>query len=108
MSTIFDCRCSETIGGLFPELDVPAQGVDRLIDPQHVRKLPLRLPDLAEPQVARHYTKLSKLNFGVDDGFYPLGSCTMKYNPKLNEAMSNLLGFADLHPRSDVSQSPVV
>jgi len=105
MSTIFDCRCSETIGGLFPELDVPAQGVDRLIDPQHVRKLPLRLPDLAEPQVARHYTKLSKLNFGVDDGFYPLGSCTMKYNPKLNEAMSNLLGFADLHPRSDVSQS---
>jgi len=105
MSTIFDCRCSEKVGGLFPELDVPAQGVERLIDAAHVRTQPLRLPDLSEPQVARHYTKLSKLNFGVDDGFYPLGSCTMKYNPKLNEAMAVLPGFSGLHPRSDVSRS---
>jgi len=105
MSTIFDCRCSEKVGGLFPELDVPAQGVEQLIGPQHLRTMPLRLPDLSEPQVARHYTKLSKLNFGVDDGFYPLGSCTMKYNPKLNEAMASLPGFAGLHPRSDESRS---
>lgn len=105
MSTIFDCKCSERVGGLFPELDVPAQGVERFIDPKHLRVQPLRLPDVSEPQVARHYTKLSKLNFGVDDGFYPLGSCTMKYNPKLNEAMASLPGFADLHPRSDVSRS---
>jgi len=105
MSTIFDCRCSEKVGGLFPELDVPAQGVEKLIAPEHLRKQPLRLPDLSEPQVARHYTKLSKLNFGVDDGIYPLGSCTMKYNPKLNEAMAVLPGLAGLHPRSDVGQS---
>jgi len=105
MSTIFDCRCSEKIGGLFPELDVPAQGMDQLIDEQLVRTQPLRLPNLSEPQVARHYTALSKLNFGVDDGFYPLGSCTMKYNPKLNEDMASLPGFAGLHPRSDVSRS---
>lgn len=105
MSTIFDCRCSEKVGGLFPNLDVPAQGTEQLIDPQLVRKQALRLPDLSEPQVARHYTTLSKLNFGVDDGFYPLGSCTMKYNPKLNEAMANLSGFANLHPRSDVTAS---
>jgi glycine dehydrogenase subunit 2 len=105
MTTIFDCRCSEKVGGLFPKLDVPAQGAEKLIDSQYLRKLPLRLPDLPEPQVARHYTKLSKLNFGVDDGFYPLGSCTMKYNPKLNEAMANLPGFTGLHPRSDMSRS---
>ena len=105
MSTIFDCRCSEKVGGLFPELDVPAQGAERLIDSQYLRKQSPRFPDLSEPQVARHYTKLSKLNFGVDDGFYPLGSCTMKYNPKLNEAMAALPGFAGLHPRSDISQS---
>ena len=105
MSTIFDCRCSEEVGGLFPKLDVPTHGVDQLIDPQYLRKQPLRLPNLSEPQVARHYTKLSKMNFGVDDGFYPLGSCTMKYNPKLNEAMGSLPGFAGLHPRSDVSRS---
>ena len=105
MSTIFDCRCSEEIGGLFPDLDVPAQGVEQLIDPLLVRTLPLRLPDLSEPQVARHYTALSKLNFGVDDGFYPLGSCTMKYNPKLNEDVASLPGFAGLHPRSDVPRS---
>ena len=105
MSTIFDCRCSEKIGGLFPELDVPAQGVERFIDSLLVRTLPLRLPDLSEPQVARHYTALSKLNFGVDDGFYPLGSCTMKYNPKLNEELASLPGFAGLHPCSDVPRS---
>jgi len=105
MSTIFDCRCSEEVGGLFPKLDVPAQGVEQLIDPHYLRKQPLRLPNLSEPQVARHYTKLSKMNFGVDDGFYPLGSCTMKYNPKLNDAMASLPGFAGLHPRSDVSRS---
>ena len=105
MSTIFDCRCREKIGGLFPELDVPAQGVEQLIDPLLVRTQLLRLPDLSEPQVARHYTALSKMNFGVDDGFYPLGSCTMKYNPKLNEDVASLPGFAGLHPRSDVSRS---
>jgi len=105
MSTIFDCRCSEKVGGLFPYLDVPAQGVEQLIDPLLIRTLPLRLPDLSEPQVARHYTALSKLNFGVDDGFYPLGSCTMKYNPKLNENVASLPGFAGLHPRNDVRRS---
>jgi len=105
MSTIFDCRCSEEVGGLFPGLDVPARGVEQLIDSQFVRAHPLRLPDLSEPQVARHYTALSKLNFGVDDGFYPLGSCTMKYNPKLNQDAASLPGFSGIHPHSDVSRS---
>lgn len=56
------------------------------------------LPSLSEIQAVRHYTHLSNMNFGVDSGFYPLGSCTMKYNPKINEDMANLAGFTDVHP----------
>ena len=67
--------------------------------PQQLRRqAPPRLPEVAEPDVVRHYTNLSQMNFGVDTGFYPLGSCTMKYNPKINEEMAALPGFAGLHP----------
>ncbi|MGX8795644.1 aminomethyl-transferring glycine dehydrogenase subunit GcvPB [Fusibacter sp. JL298sf-3] len=59
------------------------------------------LPSVSEPQLVRHYTRLSNLNFGVDTGFYPLGSCTMKYNPKINEDMSSLTGFSTLHPHTE-------
>jgi len=55
-------------------------------------------PELAEVEVVRHYTRLSTWNFGVDTGMYPLGSCTMKYNPKVNERQANLPGLADAHP----------
>ena len=58
----------------------------------------LLLPEVSEPDVVRHYTNLSQMNFGVDTGFYPLGSCTMKYNPKINEEVASLPGFAGLHP----------
>ena len=71
-----------------PNADVPAQ---------FARKAPLRLPELTEPQVVRHYTHLAQLNYAVDTGMYPLGSCTMKYNPKINDRAASL--FADLHPR---------
>jgi glycine dehydrogenase subunit 2 len=67
------------------------------IPKRHIRKV-LFLPELSEPEVVRHYTSLSKLNYGVDTGFYPLGSCTMKYNPKINEDLANLSGFSNLHP----------
>ena len=59
---------------------------------------PPRLPELAEPEVLRHFTALSTRNFGIDTGFYPLGSCTMKYNPRVNERLVGLPGFRDLHP----------
>jgi glycine dehydrogenase subunit 2 len=66
--------------------------------PEHFkRKAPLRLPELTEPQVVRHYTHLAQLNYSVDTGMYPLGSCTMKYNPKVNDRVAAL--FADVHPR---------
>ena len=56
------------------------------------------LPKVSEIDVVRHYTNLSQMNFGVDTGFYPLGSCTMKYNPKINEEIAALPGFCGLHP----------
>ena len=67
------------------------------IPAQFARTAPLRLPELTEPQVVRHYTHLGQLNYSVDTGMYPLGSCTMKYNPKINDRAASL--FADLHPR---------
>ncbi len=62
------------------------------------RQRDIGLPGLSEPQVVRHYTRLSHMNYAIDSGFYPLGSCTMKYNPRLNEKMARLPGFADIHP----------
>ncbi len=75
-----------------PELPVP-----ELPDEQR-RSVPPRLPELAEPEVLRHFTALSTRNYGIDTGFYPLGSCTMKYNPRINERLVALPGFASLHP----------
>ncbi len=66
----------------------------------------LPLPEVSEPDVVRHYTNLSQMNFGVDTGFYPLGSCTMKYNPKINEEIAALPGFAALHPLVDDASVP--
>ena len=62
------------------------------------RSAPAGLPEVSEPDVVRHYTNLSQMNFGVDTGFYPLGSCTMKYNPKINEEIASMPGFTGLHP----------
>ena len=80
-----------------PALDVPC--MDKLIPDEYQTNTELNLPELAEVDLVRHYTNLSRRNFGVDNGFYPLGSCTMKYNPKINEEMPQL--FADLHPYAD-------
>ncbi|MDH3819173.1 MAG: aminomethyl-transferring glycine dehydrogenase subunit GcvPB, partial [Myxococcales bacterium] len=62
------------------------------------RELPPMLPEVSEPEAVRHYVRLSQQNFAIDTGMYPLGSCTMKYNPKVNEWAARLAGFANLHP----------
>ena len=81
-----------------PDLDVPEDKLDSIIPRQLLSdKMPV-LPELAEIDVIRHFTNLSRKNFGVDSGFYPLGSCTMKYNPKVNEDISLLAGFTDINP----------
>src|SRR5215212_7559767 len=71
--------------------------------PRDVIRKELPLPNVSEINVVRHYTNISRMNFGVDLGFYPLGSCTMKYNPKINEDVARLDGFKDLHPLSNES-----
>ncbi|MEG0774969.1 aminomethyl-transferring glycine dehydrogenase subunit GcvPB [Clostridium sp.] len=81
-----------------PELDIPDVSVDSIISESFLRKTPLNLPEVSEVDVIRHYTALSNKNFGVDTGFYPLGSCTMKYNPKINEDMASLPKFTQVHP----------
>ncbi len=80
--------------------------VDELLPDEALRRSPLDFPVVSEPEVVRHFTRLSRKNFSIDSGFYPLGSCTMKYNPKVNEALSQLPGFTDIHPESgqEVSQ----
>jgi glycine dehydrogenase subunit 2 len=78
-------------------LDVDAV-VSRHLPPAHRRATPPNLPEVSEPEVVRHYVELSTLNHHIDKAPYPLGSCTMKYNPKLNEEIGRMAGFADLHP----------
>ena len=81
-----------------PPCDVPEQSVTKLLPKSALAQKPPALPELSEPQVVRHFANLSQLNMSVDTHFYPLGSCTMKYNPKRNERIARLPGFADLHP----------
>ncbi len=84
-----------------PKLDVPEKSLTELIPERLLRKQAPRLPEVAENDVVRHFIALSRMNYHVDRGFYPLGSCTMKYNPKVNEAAARLDGFAALHPLQD-------
>jgi len=82
-------RCAASL----PQLDVPRADL-----PRHLLREDLPLPEVSEVGLVRHYTHLSQLNYSIDSGFYPLGSCTMKYNPRINEEVARLTGFAQLHP----------
>jgi len=81
-----------------PKLDVPDFDINAVLPKNFLRDTELNLPEVSEVDVIRHYTALSNKNFGVDTGFYPLGSCTMKYNPKINEDMASNPHFSGLHP----------
>ncbi len=95
---IFEISRSGRQGYSLPACDVPEQPLDRLLPEPLRRSVAPELPELSEAEIIRHFTELSTRNFGVDTGFYPLGSCTMKYNPKVNEETAVLPGFAYLHP----------
>ncbi|MDD5699463.1 MAG: aminomethyl-transferring glycine dehydrogenase subunit GcvPB [Victivallaceae bacterium] len=95
MKLIFDRGQTGRRGSSLPAMDVPAKTA---VPERFCRKTPAELPEVSEQDVIRHYTLLSRKNMGVDTNFYPLGSCTMKYNPKLNERAAELPGFTDLHP----------
>ncbi len=91
---IYDLSSPGRVGVTLPDPDVPRA---KPLPPEFQRD-DLDLPEVSEVDVVRHYLRLSQMNYGVDKGMYPLGSCTMKYNPKLNEDMARLPGFAGLHP----------
>ncbi len=94
---LFELSRPGRLGIELPACDVPVQPLDALL-PGIARREVLPLPELSEPEVIRHFTHLSQRNYSTDSGFYPLGSCTMKYNPKLNEDIARLPGFARVHP----------
>jgi len=94
--SIFEQGSPGRTGASLPKLDVPAQGPE--VPADMLRKEPPGLPELSEVEVTRHFTRLSRWNYAVDVGMYPLGSCTMKYNPKINERTARLHGLAKIHP----------
>ncbi|WP_179234451.1 MULTISPECIES: aminomethyl-transferring glycine dehydrogenase subunit GcvPB [Heyndrickxia] len=103
MPLIFERSKSGRIAYSLPEMDVPEVDAFDIFPPEYVRKQDAELPEVSELDLMRHYTKLSENNHGVDSGFYPLGSCTMKYNPKINETVARFPGFAHIHPLQDES-----
>ncbi|MDE4083681.1 aminomethyl-transferring glycine dehydrogenase subunit GcvPB [Planococcus maritimus] len=100
---IFEMTKQGRVGYSLPELDVPEVDLTELLGQDLVREEFAELPEVSELDIMRHYTALSKRNHGVDSGFYPLGSCTMKYNPKINESVARYSGFANIHPLQEES-----
>lgn len=94
MELLFEISKAGRKESLLPPCDVP----EAVFDAELLRTTAPKLPQIAEIDLGRHYTRLMKQTHGVNDGFYPLGSCTMKYNPRINEAMANHPGFTDIHP----------
>ena len=95
---IFEISKPGKKGYRLPVLDVDDVDIDEFIPEGFLNKEELNLPEVSEVDVIRHYTNLSDKNYGLDKGFYPLGSCTMKYNPKINDDMARLSGFTHVHP----------
>ena len=97
MELIYEKSQAGRRAGRVPNYGLPVPEIPAAL----ARQEPPRLPELAENEIVRHFTNLADRNFGVDTGFYPLGSCTMKYNPRVNERVVALPGFANLHPHQE-------
>ncbi|MGI8913715.1 MAG: aminomethyl-transferring glycine dehydrogenase subunit GcvPB [Chloroflexota bacterium] len=95
---IFELGAPGRRGPALPVAGVPTTPLEQLIPDRYLRREALPLPEVAERDVVGHFTRLSQLNFSVDAGMYPLGSCTMKYNPRVNEQVAGLPGFSQIHP----------
>ena len=100
-TTIFESSVEGRRAATLPEAGVDETPLDELIPANLLRDEPAELPEIAEPEIVRHYNRISRRNFDLDSGFYPLGSCTMKHNPRLNERVAALPGHARLHPAQD-------
>ncbi|MBU4446157.1 MAG: aminomethyl-transferring glycine dehydrogenase subunit GcvPB, partial [Candidatus Marinimicrobia bacterium] len=95
---IFDYSSKGKIGVSLPVKSAEEKAIEEYVPESLLRKSDLNLPEVSEPEVVRHFTNLSNMNHHIDKGFYPLGSCTMKYNPKINDKIAGLPGFANIHP----------
>ena len=102
---IFEKSKKDRIGFSLPPSDCSEIRLEEIVNSKLLREKSLQLPEVSEPDVVRHYTNLSTKNHHIDKGFYPLGSCTMKYNPKINDIIANLDGFKNIHPLQHSSSS---
>jgi glycine dehydrogenase subunit 2 len=100
-TTIYERSVEGRRAATLPETDVPERPIEELIPAKLLRQKPAELPEISEPEIVRHYNRISRRNFDLDTGFYPLGSCTMKHNPRLNERVAALPGHARLHPAQE-------
>ncbi len=99
--TIYERSVEGRRAATLPEAGVEERPLEELIPKGLLREKPAELPEIAEPEIVRHYNRISRRNFDLDTGFYPLGSCTMKHNPRLNERVAALPGHARLHPAQE-------
>jgi glycine dehydrogenase subunit 2 len=105
VATIFEQGAPGRRAFTCPALDVPEADGEQLLPARLRRDDPAQLPEVSEPELVRHYVRLSKRNFDLDSGFYPLGSCTMKHNPRLHERVAAMAGHARLHPLQDAKRA---
>jgi glycine dehydrogenase subunit 2 len=104
-TTIFERSVEGRRAATLPEAGVDERPLDELIPKNLLRDRPAQLPEVSEPEIVRHYNRISRRNFDLDTGFYPLGSCTMKHNPRLNERVAALPGHARLHPAQEPNRA---
>ncbi len=100
-TTIFERSVEGRRAATLPDCEVPETPLAELIPAKLLRERPAELPEVSEPEIVRHYNRISRRNFDLDTGFYPLGSCTMKHNPRINEKVAALPGHARLHPAQE-------
>ena len=100
---IFEKQSERPQKNFIPEMDIETEDLDDMI-PKNLQREDSNLPNIPEVEMVRHYVNLSQNNYGIDNGIYPLGSCTMKYNPKINEKIASLPGFSKIHPLQEENQ----
>lgn len=103
ISSIFEKGINKSHRNFIPEMDIKSFDIYEIL-PKTYQRTELNIPDIPEIEIVRHYINLSQKNYGVDNGIYPLGSCTMKYNPKINEIIARLSGFSQIHPLQEENQ----